>query len=145
MWLADDGNFRESRWFSPWQKERQTEPYYLEQVIRDITGQDTVPFGDGVISTRDTCVGVETCEELFTPNSPHIAMGLNGVEVFTNSSGSHHELRKLNTRVSLMVEATRQNGGLYLYSNQQGCDGDRLYYDGCSMIILNGRVLAQGT
>ena len=144
MWLADDGNFRESRWFSPWQKERQTEPYYLEQIIRDITGQDTVPFGDGVLSTRDTCVGVETCEELFTPNSPHIGMGLNGVEIFTNSSGSHHELRKLNTRISLIVEATRQNGGLYLYSNQQGCDGDRLYYDGCSMIIMNGRVLAQG-
>lgn len=52
--------------------------------------------------------------------SPHVHMGLNGVEIFTNSSGSHHELRKLQTRTSLMVEATRQAGGVYLYSNQQG-------------------------
>jgi NAD+ synthase (glutamine-hydrolysing) len=33
-------------------------------------------------------------------------MGLDGVEIFTNSSGSHHELRKLNTRVELIKEAT---------------------------------------
>ncbi len=38
-------------------------------------------------------------------------MGLNGVEIFTNSSGSHHELRKLNTRIQLIVEATRKAGG----------------------------------
>lgn len=33
-------------------------------------------------------------------------MGLDGVEIFTNSSGSHHELRKLYTRVELIKEAT---------------------------------------
>ena len=33
-------------------------------------------------------------------------MGLDGVEIFTNSSGSHHELRKLYTRVDLIKEAT---------------------------------------
>ena len=65
-----------------------------------------MPFGDCVVSTIDTCIGVELCEELFTPSSPHILMGLDGVEIFTNSSGSHHELRKLNTRVELIKEAT---------------------------------------
>ena len=39
-------------------------------------------------------------------SSPHILMGLDGVEIFTNSSGSHHELRKLHTRVELIKEAT---------------------------------------
>jgi len=34
---------------------------------------------------------------------------------------------------------------VYLYANQQGCDGDRLYYDGCAMIALNGRIIAQGS
>lgn len=68
--------------------------------------QTTVPFGDAVVSTRDTCIGVEMCEELFTPNAPHIDMGLDGVEIFTNSSGSHHELRKLSRRIDLIKEAT---------------------------------------
>lgn len=33
-------------------------------------------------------------------------MALDGVEIITNSSGSHHELRKLNRRVELIKEAT---------------------------------------
>lgn len=72
-------------------------------------------------------------------------MGLDGVEIFTNSSASHHELRKLHTRVELIREATQKLGGVYLYANQQGCDGDRLYYDGCAMIAVNGTVIAQGS
>jgi hypothetical protein len=38
--------------------------------------------------------------------SPHIAMGLDGVEIFINPSASHHELRKLYRRVDLIREAT---------------------------------------
>lgn len=72
-------------------------------------------------------------------------MGLDGVEIFTNSSGSHHELRKLYTRVELIKEATMKLGGIYLYANQQGCDGDGLYYDGCAMIAVNGHIIAQGS
>ncbi|KAJ4478122.1 carbon-nitrogen hydrolase [Lentinula aciculospora] len=70
MWMAKDGNYRELQYFTPWTKHRQTK----------------VPFGDAVISTADTCIGVELCEELFTPASPYILMGLDGVEIFTNSS-----------------------------------------------------------
>lgn len=29
-----------------------------------------------------------------------------GVEIISNSSGSHHELRKLNTRINLITQAT---------------------------------------
>ena len=39
----------------------------------------------------------------------------------------------------------RKNGGIYLYANQLGCDGDRLLYDGCSMIMVNGEIVAQGS
>lgn len=119
--------------------------YYLPRMIQEIVGSQKVLFGDAVISTRDTCVGAETCEELFTPNSPHIDMSLNGVEIFMNSSGSHHELRKLDTRISLILEATRKSGGVYCYANQIGCDGDRLYYDGSALIIVNGEIKAQSS
>ncbi|KAF6233908.1 hypothetical protein HO173_007738 [Letharia columbiana] len=34
-------------------------------------------------------------------------------------------------------------GGIYLYANQQACDGDRLYYDGSAMIFQTGSLLAQ--
>ena len=46
--------------------------------------------------------------------------------------------------MDLIIEATRKCGGVYLYSNQKGCDGDRLYYDGSSLIVVNGSVIAIG-
>lgn len=33
-------------------------------------------------------------------------MGLDGIEIFTNSSASHHELRKADLRVNLVKSAT---------------------------------------
>ncbi|XP_047630951.1 glutamine-dependent NAD(+) synthetase isoform X2 [Phacochoerus africanus] len=145
MALANEGNYRELRWFTPWSRSRQTEEYFLPRMIQDLTKQETVPFGDAVLSTRDTCIGSEVCEELWTPHSPHVDMGLDGVEIFTNASGSHHVLRKAHARVDLVTMATTKNGGIYLLANQKGCDGDRLYYDGCALIAMNGSIFAQGS
>jgi NAD+ synthase (glutamine-hydrolysing) len=127
-------------------KERQTEKYYLEEVVRKVTGQHTIPIGDVVLSTLDTAVGCETCEELFTPLNPSTYMGLNGVEIILNSSASHAELRKLRTRLDLISNSTRKVGGVYVYANATGVDGEaRMMYDGSSMIVANGKVLEQGS
>ncbi|XP_044868683.1 glutamine-dependent NAD(+) synthetase isoform X3 [Mauremys mutica] len=106
MILANTGNYRELRWFTPWSRARFVEEYFLPRMIQEVTGQETVPFGDAVLATKDTCLGSEICEELWAPNSPHIEMGLDGVEIFTNSSGSHHVLRKAHTRVNVVNSAT---------------------------------------
>lgn len=37
-----------------------------------ILGQDLCPLGDGVLVFNDTSIASETCEELFTPDAPHI-------------------------------------------------------------------------
>jgi NAD+ synthase (glutamine-hydrolysing) len=65
------------------------------------------------------------------------------VEIIGNGSASHHQLRKLDKRVELIMGATAKCGGVYLYANQCGCDGSRLYFDGSSLIVANGKVLAQ--
>ena len=145
MILANDGNYREMRYFAPWTAPRTLEQFALPRTIQAITGQQFVPLGDGAIATRDTVLGVEMCEELFAPASPHTYLGLDGVEIIANGSGSHHELRKLHRRIDLMQNATAKNGGIYLYANQQGCDGGRLYFDGCALIVVNGQVVAQGS
>lgn len=144
IWLANDGNYREMRFFSPWLSRRHVETYVLPPEIRALTGQHDVPIGDAVVQAADTVLGVELCEELFTPASPHVSQGLDGVEIVLNSSSSHHELRKLDRRIELICEATMKSGGIYLYANQRGCDGDRLYYDGCPLIAVNGAIVAQG-
>lgn len=65
-----------------------------------------------------------------------------------NSSGSYFQLRKMHTRTDLIKDITRRNGGAYLFSNLRGCDGsiklgiflDRFYFDGMSLIAINGSV-----
>ena len=47
-------------------------------------------------------------------------------------------MRKLNRRVDLMVGATTKVGGVYMYANQQGCDGTRLYFDGSFRVCGGG-------
>ena len=143
--LCNDGNFREMRYFSPWPRGR-VEDYHLPEVIQELPRQQMrCRIGEVAFEALDGSFASETCEELWTPNSPHSLYSLAGIEIILNSSGSHHELRKLNTRINLITEATAKTGGVYMYSNQRGCDGDRLYYDGCALILNSGRVLAQGS
>jgi len=144
--LADQGNYREGRYFTAYQSRHtgKEEEFLLPDFWKQKFGQMKSPFGLMSIQTSDgKTIGCESCEELWTPKSTHIELSLKGVEIIGNGSGSHHELRKLNARLELMVNATRKCGGVYLYSNQRGCDGGRTYYDGCAMIVCNGNVLAQ--
>lgn len=39
MILCNDYNYRESRWFTSWKKERQVEDYIIPRMIKDITNQ----------------------------------------------------------------------------------------------------------
>ena len=144
--MADSGNYRESRYFTAY-KQRSTpslETLILPKVFADKFQQTTAPFGLQYLRFGDgISIGCESCEELWTPKATHIELALNGVEIVGNGSGSYHELRKLNQRLELIVSATRKCGGVYLYSNQRGCDGGRLYYDGGALIACNGQILAQ--
>ncbi|KAL8946231.1 MAG: hypothetical protein Q9222_007346 [Ikaeria aurantiellina] len=145
--LAMDGLFREARYFSPWPIDKPVDSFQLPWHIKSLTGQDSVPIGNFVMESGD---GVrwacEMCEELFTPQPPSISYGLSGVDIICNSSASHWSLRKLDRRLELIRESSKRNGSCYLYSNQQGTDGGaRQYYDGCSLIVLNGDVVAQGS
>ena len=39
--------------------------------------------------------------------------------------------------------ATMKSGGCYIYSNMRGCDGERVYFNGCSSISVNGEIVAR--
>ena len=145
MHLADEGAYREGRWFTGWARGFLLQDFQLPRPIRELTGDSVCKFGVGALQLADTSLGSETCEELFTPNNPGIALGLGGVEILANGSGSCHTLGKLCRRVDLITEQTKKNGGVYLYANQQGCDGGRLYFDGSAMVVLNGSLVAQGS
>lgn len=147
MYLADDGNYRENRWFTGWPKSRiqNIEDCILPDNIQEITEQRYAKFGVAIIECFDgVTIASEICEELFTPESPNIMLGLEGVDIITNGSGSHFQLGKRERRHQLIGEATKKNGGAYLYSNLVGCDGNRMVFDGNSMVYVNGKLVVCG-
>ena len=103
--------------FTPWSR-RDLDEHTLPHAIRQITGQHSVPIGNAILQCDDTSIASETCEELFTPQAPHIDLTLNGVEIIANGSGSHHSLRKLEIRLALIRNATSKTGGVYLCQAQ---------------------------
>lgn len=108
------------------------------------TGQETCQFGDAVLATRDTCLGHEICEELWNVKSTHIDLSLSGVEIIVNSSASYMQLRKAHVITDLIRNASAKAGGVYVYSNLRGCDGQRMFFNGCSAVALNGDFIARG-
>ena len=148
LFLCDDGNYRESRHFTRWSKRGQTEDFLLPQVVSQETSplQEHCPFGDAILEFRcGTKVANETCEELWAPEPPHIQYSLEGAHIFTNGSGSHWKLKKLDKRAELVCSSVSRCGGVYIYSNLKGCDGSRVVYDGAPMIAMNDKgLLAKG-
>lgn len=145
MWLANGSGCAELRWFTAWkQKEPHLDSFLLPPDVAEAVSQETVPFGYGYIQFLDTAVAAEICMELFSPAPIHPELALNGVEVFMNASGSIHLLQKMGRRLRTITAAMSARGGVYMYSNHLGCDGSRVYYDGCSCIVVNGEVVAHG-
>ena len=147
MALADNGNYRESRYFAQWPRDRSSATMLLPARLRAAcAGQADAPFGYGCVQLASgLTIGSEICEELWSPDAPHVDQALRGVDVIANPSGSHHQLRKLAARCELVIAATRRCGGTYLYANSRGCDGGRLYFDGCALVAQDGELLAQGS
>jgi NAD+ synthase (glutamine-hydrolysing) len=144
MIMADDGNYRERRFFTSW-KSFETVNFELPPLLRKLTGVRCVPFGFAILRLNDTKVGIEMCEELWAPENTSAKQFRSGAEIIVNPSASHWELGKLSSRSDLIQAATKKTGGVYVYANQIGCDGNRLFFDGSSMIFLNGSLIKQAS
>jgi NAD+ synthetase len=140
--LADDGNYREARWFTPWLKEGLEDFYFDDNSdMHDDQENGAIPFGVGVLNCNGILIGAEICEELWVSDNIGAKLFLSGVDILINGSGSHYEKGKQEEKREVLIKATtRKSGGVYIYSNLEGCDGERLYFDGGSIIAMNGKI-----
>lgn len=144
--LANDGLHRETRWFTPWTSPWHLERLNLPQVIQAVGGQQSAPFGCTMLlfDTQTVTVGLETCEELWKSNIHEIYYAA-GAHIIFNASASHHELRKLSSRLELIRKASNAGGGgIYAYSNLVGCDANRACYDGGAIVATRGEFICIG-
>jgi NAD+ synthetase len=140
--LADDGNYREARWFTPWLKNGLEDFYFDDNDdMHYPEKKGAIPFGVGLVNCNGILIGAEICEELWVSDNIGAKMYLSGADILINCSGSHYEKGKQEEKREVLIMATtRKSGGAYIYSNLEGCDGERLYFDGGSIIAMNGEI-----
>jgi NAD+ synthase (glutamine-hydrolysing) len=131
--------FYEDRWFS-------TSWDACSDTI-ELAGQK-VPFGTGILfrlqGTIPAIIGVEICEDLWLPLSPHEHQALAGATVLINLSASNEILGKADWRRIMVSSESGRCIAAYCYvSSGIGESSNDVVYGGHVMIAENGTILRE--
>jgi NAD+ synthase (glutamine-hydrolysing) len=137
--LPNTREFYEKRWFS-------SAVCTQAKTIR-LCGEE-VPFGADLIfqsmGVSDCCVGVEICEDLWSPIPPCTRQALNGATVLCNLSASNELVGKHAYRRELVSQQSARCLAAYVYAGAgPGESSTDLVFGGQALIAENGRVLAE--
>ena len=141
--LPNYGEFAERRWFSS-SEDLQT----CQVTLRDLhmEGEGTVPVGRDLLFKvgEGTVLGVEICEDLWTPLPPSTLLTINGAELVVNLSASNEIMGKRLVRTGLVEHQSDVCSCVYAYCSSGSSESTQdLVFSGHSIIAENGRVLAQ--
>jgi NAD+ synthase (glutamine-hydrolysing) len=103
---------------------------------------DGVPFGDLVFRFDWGVLGVEVCEDIWSPDGPMRRRVYSGAEVMANISASPYRLGVLATRREMISTRSSDNQCVIAYANAIGGQ-DGLIFDGGGWICQNGRLLLE--
>lgn len=139
-YLPNYGEFYEKRWFSAGQ-------YDAEEVLLD-NGSTTV-FGNNVILELGTGkikvrLGIEICEDAWTPVSPGRLLALNGAEIIINISASNEVIGKEQFRRNLAggISSGCICGYAYVSAGRYESTSD-LVFSGHNLMYENGKILGE--
>jgi len=111
-------------------------------------GQRDIPFGTDLIfkavGRDDLQIGVEICEDVWTPLAPSTFAALAGATVLCNLSASNITIGKAEYRKNLCANQSGKTVSAYLYSAAgPGESTTDLAWDGHAMIYENSEMLAE--
>lgn len=136
--LPNYGEFYEKRIFAP-------APDFVSDV--ELLGQ-TVPFGSKLLfcceTMPDFILGIELCEDLWSPLPPSTGLALHGATVIANLSASDEAVTKPDYRRKLVqVQSARLCCGYLFSSAGDGESTTDVVFSGHDMIYENGSLLAE--
>ena len=108
----------------------------------DETIWDGVPFGDLLFRFDWGTLGVEVCEDIWSPDGPMRRRVYSGAEIIGNVSASPYRIGVHATRREIMSTRSADNQCVVAYANMVGGQ-DGLIFDGGGMISQNGRPLLE--
>lgn len=137
-YLPNYGEFYEKRLFAP-------APDFNSVI--EVLGQ-SVPFGSKLLfccrNMPDFILGVEICEDLWSPLPPSTGLALHGATVIANLSASDEAVTKPDYRRKLVeVQSARLSCGYLFCSAGEGESTTDVVFSGHDMICENGVILAE--
>ena len=110
-----------------------------------LNGQE-VPFGQTLIRLSDDAVlGVEICEDLWTPSSPGTSLALSGANIIVNLSASNEVVTKNDYRKNLIRMQSAKDFCAYIYASAGvGESTTDLVFSGACTVAENGALLSEG-
>lgn len=136
-YIPNYNEFYEKRWFA-------AAPSDMRMVS---FGDCDVPFGTRVlVDVGGVRVGVEICEDLWTPVPPSSYAALAGADVVVNLSASDALIGKYDYIHSLVKAQSARCVAGYVYASAGfGESSTDLVFDGITIVASNGRMLASGS
>lgn len=135
-YLPNYKEFQELRWFSSAADLRQ------DTVL--IGGQPYPCGSDLLFQAGPACIGVEICEDLWTPVPPSSLLALSGANILCNLSASNELIGKHNYLRSLVSQQSARCIAGYVYvSCGFGESSTDLVFAGNGLIAENGKILAE--
>ena len=108
--------------------------------------QEEILLGNNLVLTigDGTKLGVEICEDLWTPLPPSTLLALGGAEVIVNLSASNESIGKRAYRRELVKHQSAALNCVYAYCSAGSTESTQdLIFSGQSIIAENGAVLAE--
>lgn len=139
MFIPDSRDFYEPRWFAPGIRISE----HLSSV--SLFGEE-IPFGNLLFhdSENEITLGIEVCQDLWTPVSPGSMLALNGAQIIFNPSASNEAVGKSEYRHQLVKHTSSANicGYVYASSGVHESTTDTVYGGDCVM-AENGSIIAE--
>ncbi len=142
-YLPNYKEFYERRWFSS-SEDLQEKAISAQRL--GLSGDYEIPVGrDLLFQVGDgTLVGMEICEDLWTPMPPSTMQTLNGAEVVVNLSASNETVGKRDYRRRLVRHQSSICNCVYAYCSAGYTESTQdLVFSGHSLICEGGSVLAE--
>ena len=136
QFIPNYNEFYEKRWFALGSK--------LEVSEMDLLGQK-VPVGtDLIFEMGKVKLGIEVCEDVWTPIPPSSILALAGANLILNLSASNEIIAKRDYRRSLITQQSASLLCSYVYVSAGGEESTTdLVFSGHSMIVENGSIKAE--
>lgn len=136
-YLPGYNEFYEKRWFVAAPDTR--------GAMVDING-DMIPFGTDILLELDSVkVGIEICEDLWSPIPPSFRLALSGAHIIANLSASDDIVGKYDYLVDLVKQQSARCISAYVYSSAAyGESTTDLVFRAKAFVAENGTILAGG-